>query len=328
MKKYLEDLKKELKKLKVNEQEIAEILADHKEMIEAAHEDGVSDEDLVSKFGNPDKVAKDLYKDAFTNSIRTERGPLITEGELEGFSLIKAFPVIEGINNVNISLISEDLRFFPYEGQTIEVYGKKIKNVEDYTITFVDNDFNLSRNSMSKKLNFFGINSHDGDFVVKVPLGIDYNKIAIKGISSDMEIDTIKTNEIKVITTSGDFELSNFSVEGTFDVSSVSGDFEFDSLEAKQLDISLVSGDIEIQNCKIVEEFKVNTVSGDVEVKNLQATNVSFRTVSGDFEGNEVYIDTVEIKSVSGDFEISNSIHDHEITVTSKKTLSGDVTIK
>ena len=109
MKKYLENLEKELKKLKINNQEIAEILADHKEMIEAAKSDGVSDEELVEKFGNPNKVAKELSEDNINNSKnRTE----FSEIALKGYKLLKSFPAANGLKTVTIELLSEDVIFF------------------------------------------------------------------------------------------------------------------------------------------------------------------------------------------------------------------------
>jgi len=46
-------LEKELKKLKISSSEIAEILRDHTEIIESALSEGVSEEELSLKFGNP-----------------------------------------------------------------------------------------------------------------------------------------------------------------------------------------------------------------------------------------------------------------------------------
>ena len=124
MKKYLENLEKELKKLKINDQEIAEILADHKEMIEAAKDDGVSDDELFEKFGSPDKVAKELSEDV-PQKVNVE--VKVGEDELEGFKLFKSFYALNDIKSVSIELVNENVLYFPYDGDQIEIYEKNMK---------------------------------------------------------------------------------------------------------------------------------------------------------------------------------------------------------
>jgi len=60
MKKFLENLRTELKKKHINEGEIEEILRDHEEMIDEALAEGLSEEDITKKFGNPEQVAADI----------------------------------------------------------------------------------------------------------------------------------------------------------------------------------------------------------------------------------------------------------------------------
>jgi len=325
MKKYLEDLEKELTKLKISSEDIKEIIADHMEMIEAAYEDGMDDDDLKSKFGEPDQVAKTLYRDEISQT-NNNNSPLIEEGELKGYSLFKAFPVALDLRKINISLVSEDFMLFPYDGESIEVYIRKVYNQEDYEVSYIDNVFTLKRNK-SKSLRIFGNRKQSGKFGIRVPRNLLLEGLIVKVVSADGRIDNLNTNKMDLKTTSGDFEISNIVVEDHTLLTSVSGDFEISSLKSKELEISLVSGDVDMRDVHIKKDIDINSVSGDVEAKNVKASHVSFRTVSGDFEGEETYIDSCEVKSVSGDFEINNRIHDQEIVVTHKKTLSGDVTI-
>jgi len=58
MKKYLEDLRQELVKQKLTNKEIEEIMADHEEMIRTAMEEGLSEEEIKAKFGQPKQVAE------------------------------------------------------------------------------------------------------------------------------------------------------------------------------------------------------------------------------------------------------------------------------
>ena len=71
MKKFLKDLETELRKNKLSGAEIKEILADHEEMIQSAKNEGLTDEELEAKFGNPKKVAEELSQ--FTEKVAGTR---------------------------------------------------------------------------------------------------------------------------------------------------------------------------------------------------------------------------------------------------------------
>ena len=70
MKKFLKDLEKELRKIGVNEEEITEILADHVEMIEAGKSEGLNEENMNSKFGDPKNIAEEIYNEIGRASCR------------------------------------------------------------------------------------------------------------------------------------------------------------------------------------------------------------------------------------------------------------------
>ena len=142
------------------------------------------------------------------------------------------------------------------------------------------------------------------------------------------EIEEVNSGSIDLKTVSGDIDGANFTTSGNLVVSVVSGDAEFQGVIAKRLEISMVSGDLKLSQANFDELVHIGTVSGDVDASDLKVPSIEFRTVSGDFKGEEVYCKTVALKSVSGDFKIFNSNKNHEIEVVSKKSLSGDVTIK
>lgn len=327
MKNYLKDLEKELKKLKINENEIKEIISDHLEMLEEAKADGITDEDLTNKFGSPEAVANQIYKDNFETKFNGETSSVIEEGALKGYELFKAFPVISGIEKFTVSLVSEDLIYVPYEGESIQVFSKNLENPDDYQMSFVEGEFILKRVSKAKfRIGF--AKKKSPDFGLKVPMGALIKDFNYTNVSGDAEIDKLVANTITFKTTSGDFEISNLTAEGEVKLVAVSGDFEIAGLQAKELNIQLVSGDAELSQVKIEKDVTINTVSGDAEIKDLVCEHIDFRSVSGDFDGLEVYPESVGLKSVSGDFEIVNKTHDKEIIVTAKKTISGDVSIR
>lgn len=327
MKNYLKDLEKELKKLKISDTEIKEIISDHLEMLEEAKSDGITDEELANKFGNPETVANQIYKDNFETQFNTEADSVVGTGALKGYELFKAFPVDSELNKLSISLISEDFLYIPYEGSSIEVYAKDLRKPEEYQLSLVDGEFLLKRVSrMGFKIGFGS--SKTPDFGIKVPMGLIIDEFNYSSVSGDASLDKVVAKKANLKTTSGDFEISNLQVEGELKLTTVSGDFEGSAISANELDISLVSGDVEFNQVEVNKDVNINTVSGDVEIKGFTCDHINFRSVSGDFEGVETYPESVSLKSVSGDFEIVNKTHDKEIVVTSNKTLSGDVSIR
>lgn len=327
MKKYLEDLEKELKKMGMSNTEIDEIIKDHVEMLGEAKEDGLTDDDLVEKFGYPEDVAKELSQDERTSKVMQKEKVVIKEGILEGYELIKAFPVVEDVKEVIIKFVNEDLKFIPHDGESIEIFAKKLKDIEDYNISLHDGIFNISREKQSG-FNLFGSRSSSVKFGVKMPRSANFDDFNVTLVSGDSELFDIKSKDMTIKTTSGDIELSNVEVKNDAKFNVVSGDIKVVNLQANELEISSVSGDLKVRNVDLYNELYVNTVSGDVDAKNVNAKNVAFKSVSGDFEGQEVYVDTVKSSTVSGDFEIKNLNHDQEIVVTKQKSLSGKVKIK
>lgn len=325
MKKYLKDLEAELKKLNISEEEIAEILEDHKEMLREATEEGISDDEIALKFGDPEKLAKALYEDALGDKMSKKVEPVFGTESLEGYELVNSFPTLEELKTVNISLISEDVMYFPYEGESIEVYVRGKFREEDYTISYAKGMFNLLKSRGKVSFNIFSKKAPD--FGVRVPASsLDEFKLSL--ISGDGELEGVTSNVIELKTVSGDLHTTNLTTEGNLVVSVVSGDVKLNGIIAKGLEMSMVSGDLVIDQGKFDEKIHIGAVSGDTNANNVKVPEIEFHTVSGDFQGDEVYCDTVTFKSVSGDFCIENNNKDHNIEVISKKSLSGKVTIK
>lgn len=324
MKKYLKDLEAELKKLKVSDEEIAEILADHKEMLEEAQNEGITDDEMVSKFGDPKNIARELYEDVLDDDLSQKAEPVFGTESLQGYELVNSIHVLEGLNKVNINLVSEDVIYFPYEGEAIEVYVRGKFNEEDYTINFKNGVFNLNKTKGKVSFNIFG--KKTPDFGVKIPqCHLENFKLSL--ISGDGDIEGIDADAVAFKTVSGDLKVSNIMATTKVEVSVVSGNVKFNSLTSGTLEISTVSGDVLLKKAKLDEHAFMSSVSGDINANTVKVPKVEFRTVSGDFEGKEVYCDEVTLKSLSGDFTIENSNKEHEIEITSKSSLSGKVTI-
>lgn len=328
MKKFLSDLEKELQKLNVNPNEIKEILEDHKEMIEAAIEEGLNEDEIRVKFGEPSKVATELHEDLKSGSseLNLDGVESLSKYKLDDYSFVKTFTTFSDINYFDISLVSDDLIMSDYEGESIQVYQKKIKEIDKYEIELVNDKFILKRKDTKKFVKRISFNNNGGSFLVLIPKGIKADKCKYKTVSGDVSVNGLVVDSFDFKGTSGDIQISNVNIgEAKFHL--VNGDIEMKGFKAISFDISLINGDIELQNGIVDKNIDINSVSGDVELHAVECDEASFKTVSGDIEGRNFYVNELSLKTVSGDVEIENDDKTRVINIKSKKTLSGDVKI-
>lgn len=328
MNKFLRDLEIELKKLNVNDKEIQEIIEDHKEMIETGKEEGLNEEELRLKFGNPSKIAKEINDDLqrTSNSFTVESVQSIVDYNLGDYTFVKSFSSMLEVTDYESKFVNDDLIISNYEGDSIQVYQKDIKDIDKYEIDLVSGTFIIKR----KTNGIFGKNllfkEKSGTFLVLIPMDTRFKDFKYHTVSGDAEMNGIVAENFYMKSTSGDVEMSNIDL-GKTKFSMVSGDIELSGLKALSLDISLVNGDVEIENGKIDQKIDLNSVSGDADLKLVECDTASFKTVSGDIEGRNFYVNEISLNSISGDVEIKNDDKTRVIHVLSKKTLSGDITI-
>lgn len=324
MKKFLEDLKKELHKLKMSNTDIEEIINDHKEMIEEALSQGLSEEELAKKFGNPERVAQDLFNDSKNEEVEMDKYIENNQYEaIEGYKIFRVLPVNE-LNEIIVKLVSEDVKMNPYDGENIEIHYRKNIKEEDYEVSLENGSFMLSR--ISKPVGLFN-SKESTNFVIRYPNVGELQRYVVETVSGDCELKGIEAVSVKLKSTSGDFEIKGVKSKDC-DFANVSGDYEFVDGKCEDAKLSTVSGDYECKDLIFTGDIVANTVSGDFEFFNVTANDVDFKTVSGDLEGKEFYMNRIDLKSVSGDIKIENSDKSRNIIVGKKSTLSGDIKIR
>ncbi len=316
MKKYLEDLETALNKLGFGDHEIADILRDHEEMINEALAGGLAEADIEQKFGNPEKVAKDI-------SDMCKHGEPAGDPEADGWKLTGTFAVPEGTFNVQFRLASEDLTVEKGEVTEITVFSKGQGQTDQFEIGFVDNDFTIRRKTKSVSSWFH----RDGlDFLVRFPEKAKIGTIHQHSASGDFVYSGIAGEAIEVNTASGDGFIRDCACQ-KIQFHAVNGDLHFADVTCIDVTIGQVSGDVRFERLHSAGDIEINNTSGDVTVQDSECKRASFHTVSGDLEGTEFYPETVELRSVSGDISIKNKDITRKITVTVAKSLSGSVRI-
>jgi|GEM_PF-380590 len=320
MKKYLEDLRTELKKKHVNEEEIDEILHDHEEMIDEALAEGLSEADIATKFGDPFQVAADIA--AMNKGVETG-APAENRGS-EG--LWKSFAVSSDPLKCIIKLVEEDIEYEVGDTDQLLVYHFGTFDENRYTLSCDGGEFNLFRNhGMDFKWNPF--HRDDTRFVVVFPAHAVISSLFHTSVSADFQFTGLTVKDIQINTTSGDAKVARMVAE-TLKLSTVSGDVSLSALSADSMNLSMVSGDMNLNNAIVEKELRVNTVSGDLKVSDVSAKDAIFSTVSGDLDATEFYPSTIRFSSVSGDITVKNSDASRRIEILSKKSVSGDIRIE
>lgn len=329
MNKFLKDLEKELKKLKFDEEDIKEILEDHKEMIDAAKREGLDEKEVEKKFGNPEKLAKEIHSDGTELNNNEDYNfnniDSCVEVDTAEFNLVKTFPVLSKSMSIDISLVGDDLTFAKHDGESILIYEKGLKNIDEYTISFNNDILQVRKNK--KMIKVFSFTIKNAEFVILIPKNIKFNNFDYYTISGSTTIDSVISNNCAIKSTSGDVEITNINSKKV-KISTISGDFEISGVKTESFELSLISGDLEMKKALIQGDFDINTVSGDIDLKNVECHTANFKTVSGDLEGKEFYPKEIALKSVSGDVIISNNNKNREIHILKEKSVSGEIVIK
>lgn len=315
MKTFLNDLKNELIKNKVDMEEIAEIIHDHEEMISQAMAEGLTEEEIPARFGDPKILARELAEQS-----RKHADPI----EKNGYTLYKSFTTDDQSLRVFIQMVSEDVIVQPSDDDQIHIYYQGKGKVDRYIITYQNGALKLEAPKTIGLL-FMRSSSDDLDFLIEIPKHLSIEEIKQHSVSSDMQYLNLDAQSLIINTTSGDLFVQTSQLRH-IKVNTVSGDLAFEDVKIGDFEASQVSGDLKIERAKIDGNIHSSTVSGDIEINDTEANDVEFSAVSGDVNGSEFYPKTIKFKSVSGDMNLKNK-ESREIKVIKNSSLSGSINI-
>ncbi len=298
----------------MNDIEIADIIADHQEMIMNALDEGLPEADIKKKFGDPFRVAEELAQ------VNTTRQQPDTKG-----NLWKSYPVIDQIEMIDIDLENEDIEYLGgMPGENLEIYYEGKFHPEYYTIDYSANNLKI-KSEKHKSIGFFPRFHDDLRFIIKVPDSCEVGELVNKVINSDITLKNIKTRINRINTTNGDIEIENSDL-GQAKWHTVNGDFEIAHCEAESIEITSVNGDVDINGFKVKTKFSVESVNGDFDITDVECNEFVYDSVSGDLLGKELYGKKMDFRTVSGDVDINNKNHPKE-NVIKYSTTSGDINL-
>jgi hypothetical protein len=316
MKKFLEDLKKELNKRNISQEDVDEILSDHEEIIESALAKGLSEEQVIDQLGNPADLARELAE--FSEKEKTQ------EVDESSYKLWKEFEITEDNLSIWIQLLSEEVTIKEAQGSQLKVFHMGSKNVDQYEADYDKGIFKLSAQK-EFGISFFRKINNNISFIIEVPKSIKIKEFKFKSVSSNLIINGLNAEKSSISLTSGDVSITNGQL-GETQWNTVSGDIKILESIIKLARISLVSGDLELKNTTIFDRIELNTVSGDILINEVSSDMCDLHTVSGDVNSTEFYPNSISFKSVSGDMDIKNT-KQTDIKIISKKSVSGKLNI-
>lgn len=320
MKKYLEDLKKELNKRNLSEKTINDILGDYKEMIEQALQDGLEEEDLEKKFGSPNKVASEIAQDENGNQKESD-----TEDK-DDFKLWKSFELSKDSIDLTIKLIDDDVMIKSTEENKVSIFYSGDFSEDQYELKVTDDEIKLTSPPFKGfKFNHIFKSRKKTSFMVLIPEELLIGMFTYTVVNSDLIIEDVKATNFSLSTTNGDIDIHR-SYLGNFKINTVSGDVRCNKIYVDTVASSSVSGDIIFNQSTINKHLKMNMVSGDLCVNQTTCELLECSSVSGDINGSEFYPKKINFKTLSGDINLTNS-HKEHIEINKKGAFSGSVNI-
>lgn len=321
MKRFIDDLREELNKRGMSADEIAEIIADHEEMISAAIAGGLNEEELKSKFGDPRHLADELAGDK-----QPEKEPSVQPSMNDSFSLWQTFDVSDEKQSVEVSLLSEDTEYFVSTQDRFEIFSNRHKRLSNYILSYKDNVLTLKRDKTAGVISFIPFRFGEVSFRIGLPANHVIGHLSHTSVNADVQFQGVKINTFKLVTTNGDvsIESSNF---GDATWNTVNGDLQVQSAQFGSISSTQVSGDLNFRDSSVANTFKIHTVSGDAAIENCDCDLLDLESVSGDVVGKNLYPKRASLKSVSGDIMITNQ-EKKPIEIIKSHSVSGDIKIQ
>ena len=140
-----------------------------------------------------------------------------------------------------------------------------------------------------------------------------------------VEIPDKDWQSIKITTSSGDINVSDFSDLFKYSINTSSGDIIISDMNAANMNIKSSSGDICIKDSYIMSLLGIETASGETKLSKVGTNNIEINSNSGDVELYKT--DAVEYKVETSSGDISGKLRDDADYKFKVESLSGDISV-
>ena len=140
-----------------------------------------------------------------------------------------------------------------------------------------------------------------------------------------VEIPDKDWQSIKITTSSGDINVSDFSDLFKYSINTSSGDIIISDMNAANMNIKSSSGDICIKDSYIMSLLGIETASGETKLSKVGTNNIEINSNSGDVELYKT--DAVEYKVETSSGDISGKLRDDADYKFKVESLSGEISV-
>ena len=153
---------------------------------------------------------------------------------------------------------------------------------------------------------------------------IDVN-FGIQETPLTVEIPDKDWQSIKITTSSGDINVSDFFNFYEYSINTSSGDIIITDMNAANINIESSSGDVCIKDSYIMYQLGIKTTSGETKLSKVDTSNIEINSNSGDVELYKT--DAVEYKVETSSGDISGKLRDDAAYKFKVESLSGDISV-
>ena len=189
-----------------------------------------------------------------------------------------------GVKNIEVASASTDVILTPTKQKdiTVQLVGRMSKNMKDnFQLNIDKNDGTIVIGLKNKHL--FNVNfmafSHTR-LEINIPEN-EYQSLSIKTTSGDILAKGMHVKKLGVISSSGDIQLENGTVENQMIIKTSSGDINTNVQNSKTASVSTLSGSMLLKN--ISGTINAKSSSGDISIHpNDKIEGISVEALSGD----------------------------------------------
>ncbi len=313
MKTFIVDLKRALKKRQLSDSTIEEIVRDYDEMIHTGLEEGMSEEEILKKFGSVEHVAEEL--------ARVETSDPKANADEETF--IKRFDLTEDTYCIEVKLPTENVTYQQGEDNAIVITANRALDEKDYTFRYANHRLTII-GPRAKGFGLFNLltrHLHTA-ITITLPSKATCERLHHKATNGHLTFKAVTIGDVRINNVNGDVAATQSTLNDIV-YATVNGDLMIEDTTVNSLTTNAVNGDVMLTKTTIKGAMHHETVSGDAMLKQVTCASFDMSAVSGDLTAEEFYPESYKAHTVSGDVLVKNR-KDHAITKENTRTLSGE----
>ena len=243
--------------------------------------------------------------------------------------------VSEAFTNLDISVISDDVRLLPAPDGACRVVADdtlRIRmNQDGHEWSSWSIDFGPTAPDMGTLTLYLPESAYERVQIetvsgeIDMPSDFAVQSAALTTVSGTVRVSAAVEAGLTIQTTSGDARVQNIT-GGDVQISTTSGDVSLAGIRAERLELESTSGEIELRDAAASGEARIETVSGEIDLDGFDAETIRIETISGDVEGSIRTPKRYEVSTTSGDVRVPDS--DPNGGLCEVHTTSGDVELQ